>query len=173
MNDSMMRRLASPSSLFALWTALFLVSAFPALIHNISGTHLTHHVPTLKPISIRPFPVLAALRPLVRYLPLSYPFFAIVFALWPHVTRRSLDASLGRWQFALATLPVILSVFFGAAIISGSRIGTVGPKAVLTGSPLLPLVAETTLYVGLSFWLVSLALFAVNVIKTIGRQSPS
>ena len=159
-----MRRLASPSALFGMWTLLFLLPAAPILIRSFTEPHLAHYQshPALAPM--KSLTALYALMPLLRFAPLSYPFFAVAFAAWPRLWGRSLDSLLGRWQFALSTVPGVLCVFVGAAIIGWNR--TPG-QLNATVPPRLPIVFVSTVYIVSAFWIASVALFFFNVARTL------
>jgi hypothetical protein len=167
-----MRRMTSPSALFGIWTLLFFVPVLAIVIRRTSEPLFTYYVSLPSPEILKPFAVLAALMPVLRFAPLSYPFFAVVYAAWPLVTRRSLDAVLGRWQFGLATAPAVLSVFLGAMVVGWNRWNTAGSRGFETTVPDIVAI-ETILFTVAAFWLISVALFCFNVFQTLRDRSRS
>ena len=140
--SSTMRRLLSPSALFAMWTLLFALPMLPFALHrpNVDRAALLRQeraMPNAPAIAsfrrLRSWT--APLAPLVVFVPISYPLFAVTFAMWPRITGHSLNAELGRWQFALATLPLFVAPFIGVAVLSFSRAASGAPNEPHSAPP--------------------------------------
>ena len=166
-NQLLAERLLSPSILFTIVSVVFFLIAAPLLHHKTPGSQ---HV--VAAISTMPsFPLANVFNDTVKLVPASYPLFAVLFALWPRITKRSLDAVLGRWQVILSTAPAIICVLVSAIMIGADRGGAIDATHGIEAPSLSIFVSfHVTVTIVVACWLLSLTLFAANVSHSLNRR---